>query len=575
MRKFRCQFVGFRVAVLAVCLVSGLTWTSEAASRRPVKAENGMVVSAHPAASREGLEMLKKGGNAVDAAVATAFVVGVVEPYSSGIGGGGFMLIHLSQTSEVIVIDYRETAPAAAHRDMYLDADGNVIEDKSLEGHLAVATPGTVAGLTSALEQFGSLSLKDVLEPAIRMAAEGFEADEVFVNQSRNARDVLASFPETKKIFLKEGDTPFSIGDMVIQSDLAQTLRSIAENGSTAFYGGEIAKSIASEMAENGGLLTEKDLAGYQPRLRKPLRGSYRGYDIVSMPPPSSGGVFLIQMLNVLEGYDLQKFGFGSSRTVHAMVETMRRAYADRAEFLGDPSFTAIPLRGLLSKEYGGALRASIDFGRAGDSAQIGHGNPAGFQESDQTTHISVVDKNLNAVTMTQTINGPFGSGVVVPGTGILLNNEMDDFSAKPGTPNLFGLVGKEANAIAPGKIPLSSMSPTLVFKDGKLFMVVGTPGGGRIITTVLQILVNVIDHGMNVREAIDMPRFHHQWLPDEIQLERFAAPKDVYEALKTRGHTVVEIDVFGNAMGILIDPESGQLQGAADFRRVGEAIGY
>ena len=545
------------------------------ASRSPVRAKNGMVVTAHPAASEAGVSMLKSGGNAVDAAVAAALVAGVVEPYSSGIGGGGFMLIYLAEKKKVIVIDYRETAPRAAHRDMFLDENGNVIHEASLVGHRAAGTPGTVGGLTLAAAQYGKLPFAVAAEPAIRWAGEGFRAHEAFVAASREMYKVLARYDETARIFLDQDREPFAFGELVVQRDLAQTLRRIADEGPSAFYQGSIAHAVVADMKAHGGLITERDLADYRPRIREPIRSDYREHEIVTMPPPSSGGIHLVQMLNVLEGYDLKTMGYGSSDAIHVMTESMRRAFADRAEYLGDTAFADVPVRGLISKDYAEALRSTIDLSTASRSVEIAHGNPYPYQQSDHTTHISVVDRNGNAVSLTQTINGRFGCGVVVPGTGILLNNEMDDFSAKPGVPNLFGLVGNEANAIVPGKIPLSSMSPTLVFNNDRLVMVLGSPGGGRIITTVLQVIINVIDHGMDVREAIEVPRFHHQWLPNEIWLEPFAAPTDVVRALEDRGHRVVQKGEFGNAMGIVIDPESGELCGAADSRGVGTAAGY
>ncbi len=571
------EHVRFLVTLCTVsCLACGFCIVdAHAASRSPVRAQHGMVVTAHPAASEAGVAMLEHGGNAVDAAVAAALVAGVVEPYSAGLGGGGFMLVYSAETKKTVVIDYRETAPAAASRDMYVDADGNAVPEASLVGHRAAGTPGTAAGLSLALTRHGTLPFSVVAEPAIRWAEQGFPAHEAFIENSNRVRGMLQRFDETARVFLNNENELYASGEMVVQTDLARTLRAIADKGPDAFYGGPIADAIVEDMRAHGGLITTEDLAGYRPRTREPVRGVYRGHRIVTMPPPSSGGVHLIQMLNILEGYDLEALGYGSSRTIHVMAETMRRAYADRSKYLGDPAFADVPVAALTSKEYADDLRAQIDLDTAGNSDEIGPGNLSAFQESDHTTHISVVDGHGNAVSMTQTINGPFGCGVVVPGTGILLNNEMDDFVAKPGVPNRYGLTGGEANAVAPGKIPLSSMTPTLVFKDDHLFMVAGSPGGARIITTVLQIILNVLDHGMDIREAIDAPRIHHQWLPDEVRLEPLAAPEDVVQALETRGHGVIEKDVFGNAMAILVDPETGELLGAADPRGVGQATGY
>lgn len=573
-------FLSRPICCLSLCLISMsliLVGAPQAfaVSTDPVRADNGMVVAAHPVASEAGIKMLEKGSNAVDAAVAAALVAGVVEPYSAGIGGGGFMLVYLAGRHDVVVIDYRETAPRAAYRDMYLDDAGNIIPDASLVGHRAAGTPGTVAGLCLAVEQYGSLPFAVVAQPAIHWAEEGFPAYDAFIEKAKSKRSMLERFDETARLFLSNGGELFKAGDLVVQKDLARTLRRIAEQGASGFYDGPVARAIAAEMKAHGGLITEQDLAGYAPRMRKPIRGRYRGFEVVTMPPPSSGGTHLVQMLNILEAYDLKTMGYGSVDAIHVMAEAMRRAYADRAEFLGDPAFANVPVKGLTSKEYAAALRATIDPKRAGTSSEIGPGEPRRYQESDHTTHISVVDNDGNAVSMTQTINSAFGCGVVVPGTGVLLNNEMDDFSAKPGTPNLYGLVGKEANAVAPGKIPLSSMTPTLVFKGGRLMMVVGSPGGSRIITTVLQVIINVVDHGMGIAQAIASPRIHHQWLPDELQAEPGAFQDAAIQTLEAFGHRVVRKDRFGNAMGIVIDHETHELSGTADPRGVGAAVGY
>jgi gamma-glutamyltranspeptidase/glutathione hydrolase len=531
----------------------------------------GMVVSAHPLASAAGVEVLRRGGNAVDAAVAAAFALSVVEPYSSGLGGGGFMLIYPGPGREVAVLDYREVAPAKASREMY-QKDGRVAPGLSTTGHLAVAVPGTVAGLAAALERYGTMPLSRALEPAIRLAEDGFRVSLEF-----EARD-LATWKKLKlndaaaKIFLRRG-LPYQVGQTLKQPDLAKTLRAVAAGGPQVFYRGWIADAIADDMAGHGGLITRADLAAYQPRWRQPVAGSYRGFQVVSMPPPSSGGVILLEMLNVLEGYDLAGMGFHSVETEHLLAETMRFAFADRAAFLGDPAFVKIPLDRLLSKEYADFLRESLRLDRATPSREIKRGNllPA---ESQTTTHLSVVDKNGGAVALTQTINTLFGAGVAAPGTGILLNDEMDDFAADPGQPNAYGLVQGEANAVAPGKVPLSSMSPTLVFKDGKLFLVVGSPGGPRIITTVLQVILNVADFGMNLPEAVAAPRLHHQWLPDQLYLEAGRLSFSERRALEKKGHTLKRYVLPGNAQAILVAPD-GSLVGASDPRGEGRPEPY
>jgi gamma-glutamyltranspeptidase/glutathione hydrolase len=575
-RTTRPPFTDRMARVFIACLLVAvlLPAFATAASRYPVRGARGMVVSAHPAASEAGVEMLRLGGNAVDAAVATALVAGVVEPYSAGIGGGGFMLIRDGSTGQIHVIDYREVAPAAATRDMYLDAKGDVIPGASDVGHLAAAVPGTVAGLHLAQQKYGKLPWKKVVAPAIKWADEGFPADDKYIGMARAEKARLASHPETARTFLARGGEVPAYGATIRQRDLAKTLRLIAKRGPSAFYTGKIAKAIAAEMAANGGLITEADLANYKPREVEPLRGTWRGYEIVTMPPPSSGGVHLIQMLNVLEHSDLSASGWNSSATIHLLAETMRRAYADRAEFLGDPAFVDVPVEGLTSKEYAKDLFTGISRSRATPSASIGHGDPRKY-ESDDTTHLCTIDADGYAVSLTQTINYSFGSGVTIPGTGILMNNEMDDFSAKAGVPNLYGLVGSDANAIAGGKIPLSSMTPTMVLRDGKPVLVVGSPGGARIITTVLNVVLNHLVFGMDVQEAVDAPRIHHQWLPDELRVEPRAVSRDVVRILESMGHKVSEQPEFGSAMAIGVDAETGDFLGAADSRGVGAAVGF
>ncbi len=543
------------------------------ASRAPVRGAHAMVVTTEPRASQVGVDIMRSGGNAVDAAVAVGFALAVTHPAAGNLGGGGFMMIRIAQTGEVAVVDYRETAPAAASRAMYQDENGNVIKDASTVGYRASGVPGTVAGLVLALQKFGTLSLARVMEPAIALARDGVHLSFYESESLRQSRRLLDRFPESRRVYLRDGN-PYSEGDLFVQPDLAKTLGLIARNGEKEFYQGSIARIIAEDMSAHGGLVNFDDLRTYRPVLRKPLEGTYRSYRIISMPSPSSGGTVLLEMLNVLEGYPLSRYGAGSSRSLHLMAETMKRAFADRAEFLGDGDFVKRPTAGLISKRYAAQLRSTIDPYIAADASSIGHGNPAGY-ESEQTTHFSIVDKDGNAVANTYTLNGGFGSGVTIPGTGILMNNEMDDFASKPGVPNSYGLIQGEANAIAPGKRPLSAMTPTFVLRDDRLFMVVGSPGGPTIINTVLQTIVNVIDFGMTIQEAVDAPRIHHQWMPDRLLMERTGFADDVVQALRARGQRVEIRGTIGDCQSILIDPGTGVRLGAADPREDGKAIGY
>jgi gamma-glutamyltranspeptidase/glutathione hydrolase len=537
------------------------------------------------------VEVLKNGGNAVDAAVATAFALSVVEPYSSGLGGGGFMLIYPGPGSAVEVLDYREVAPGNATRDMYV-RDGKVVPGLSTAGPLAIGVPGTVAGLCAALERYGAMSLAEVMAPAITLAEDGFTIDRAFYERSLITLSLLNKDPCAREIFLDHG-IPRLPGRTLRQPDLARTLRTIAKEGPRAFYEGRMAETIVNDLGAKGGIITLDDLAGYKPRWTKPVTGEYRGYRIVSMPPPSSGGAVIIETLNVLEHFDLAAMGHDSPETVHLMAEAMRLAFADRSVFMGDPAFVDVPLDTLLSKDYAGRLREAIDRGRARKSMDVTPGGGvistpqshtsfpdtdmftvAGLNEGLHTTHLSVVDVKGGAVSLTQTINTSFGSGVVACGTGIVMNNEMDDFAAVPGQPNAYGLVQGEANAVAPGKVPLSSMSPTMVFKDGGLFMVIGSPGGPRIITTVLQAVIGVIDFDMNIREAVSAPRIHHQWLPDQIYAEHGRLSHSARLDLEKKGHAIKSYILPCNAQGIIVLP-GGSLQGASDPRGVGETMGY
>jgi gamma-glutamyltranspeptidase / glutathione hydrolase len=499
---------------------------------QPVVAENGMVAAQEKIAAQVGADILKAGGNAVDAAVAVGFALAVTHPQAGNLGGGGFMLIALADGRK-IAIDYRETAPAAASRDMYLDARGNVDRDKARYSRASAAVPGTVAGLLHALERFGTMPRERVMAPAIKLAEEGFAVPYGLAYAFAKAKERFESDASTAAIFLRAKSEPYRMGEILRQPELAKTLIAIRDRGAAGFYEGAVAEMIAAEM-KKGGLITLEDLKAYRVTERQPVRGTYHGYEIVSMPPPSSGGVHVIQMLNILEGYDLKRFGQDSADSIHRLVEAMRRAFADRAKYLGDPDFVQVPVAGLTNKAYAAELRKGIDLERATKSADVSAGKlPA--PEGEQTTHFSVMDKAGNAVSNTYTLNLAFGSGYTVDGAGFFLNNEMDDFSAKPGAPNAFGLVGDEANAIAPRKRPLSSMAPTIVFKDGAPHLITGSPGGSTIITVVLQEILNVLTFDMNVAEATAAPRIHHQWQPDNVITER-GISDDTLRILEARG---------------------------------------
>ncbi|MDY2795728.1 gamma-glutamyltransferase [[Pasteurella] aerogenes] len=504
----------------------------------PVFGKQGMVASEQELATQVGVEVLQQGGNAVDAAVAVGFALAVVLPNAGNIGGGGFMVLHDGKSGENFTVDFREMAPSKASRDMYLDEQGNVVDGKSLYTHFAVGVPGTVAGMEYALKKWGSLPLEKVIAPAIKLAEEGFIVSNTLAATLQEEAETLGKWESSKKIFFKN-DRPLVAGERLVQADLANSLRQIAQQGAKAFYEGEIAQKIVAEMEKHNGLITLEDMKGYQSVERKPIVGEYRGYKIVTMPPPSSGGIHLVQILNMLENYSLADSGSNSAETIHYLAETMKLAYADRSEYLGDPDFVKIPVTGLTSKDYAKELIQAIDPDKARPAAEIKPGKPQPY-ESDQTTHYSVMDKAGNAVAVTYTLNLNFGSGIVAEGTGILLNNEMDDFSAKPGVANAFGLIGGDANAVEGKKRPLSSMTPTLVLKNDKPWLVTGSPGGARIITTVLQSILNTIDHGMNPAEAIVTPRVHHQWLPDELRVEEGLSP-DTLKLLVERGHKISE----------------------------------
>ena len=528
----------------------------------PVQAKNGMVASEQELATQIGVNILKAGGNAVDAAVAVGFALAVVLPNAGNIGGGGFMMVHNAKSGKDIALDFREMAPKGASRDMYVDTSGKVIDGKSLYTHYAVGVPGTVAGLTHALSRWGSMPLSQVMAPAIELAAKGYPVSATLAKTLEQEKSNMGRWPATQSIFWRNG-APLQAGAPLVQRDLAQSLQLISQQGAKAFYQGAIAEKIAAEMAAHPNAMTLQDLRDYKVVEREPVRGSYRGYQIVTMPPPSSGGAHLIQILNMMERWPMKQWGVNSAQSVHHMTEAMKLAYADRAEYLGDPDFVKIPLAGLTSKRYAADLAATIQAGKARPSSDIKPGKPQPY-ESDQTTHYSVVDKTGNAVAVTYTLNTNFGSGIVAKGTGILLNNEMDDFSAKPGVANAYGLIGDDANAVQAGKRPLSSMTPTLVLKDGKLALVTGSPGGARITTTVLQQIVNYIDYGMNPAEAAATPRFHHQWTPDELRIEKgFSA--DTQALLKQWGHKLALKPAMGRTQ--TIELRDGMLYGASDPR--------
>ncbi len=576
---------------ILLLLVLG-AWRSFGARLVPVEAPRGMVASVHPLASRAGVQMMKSGGNAVDAAVAVGFALAVVYPQAGNLGGGGFMLVRFAD-GRTHFVDYREKAPAAATANMYLDATGNVIEDAGTVGYKAIGVPGSVAGMVYAEKTYGKLTLVQVMAPAIKLAEEGF------VLAAEDARDLredrhLAEFPESRRIFLRGGNY-YKAGETFKQPELARTLKRIAASPDD-FYHGAMARELAASMQKGGGLITVDDLAHYEVKEREAVRGSYRGYEIISAPPPSSGGTTLIETLNILEGYDLGKFEGRSALAVHLTLEAFRRAFFDRAEFLGDPDFSKIPVAQLIDKRYGAAWRESIDPAHA--SASKGLSRPTSFSQLEQdaavplppdgvaasnhTTHYSVVDPDGNAVAVTTTLNDNFGSRVTAEGLGFLLNDEMDDFASKQGVPNMFGLIQGPANAIGPGKRPLSAMAPTIVLKDDKLFLVLGSPGGPRIITTVANILMGVVDYGMNIQEAVNAPRFHHQWLPDMASVEE-GFSRDMVKQLEGMGHHIefgeedsgTREPYWSDGQCIMIDPKRGQRLGASDKRNNGKALGF
>jgi gamma-glutamyltranspeptidase/glutathione hydrolase len=577
---------------LLLVAVAGWGPLSAAGSTKPVHAQHGIVVSAQEQASRAGLEIMQVGGNAVDAAVATGFALAVVHPAAGNLGGGGFMLIRMAD-GKIRFIDYREKAPAAAKPAMFLDGQGNVIEGASEYGYKAIAVPGSVAGMAYAEQKYGKLTVKQVIAPAIRLAREGYTLSWEEARDFQRDR-YLSRFPESRRIFQRDGNF-YQPGEIFRQPELARTLERIAAQPDD-FYHGAIARELAASLQKGGGIVTVEDLAQYEVREREPVRGTYRGYEIISAPPPSSGGAVLIEALNIAEGYDLAKLGDRSAESIHFATEAFRRAFYDRAEFLGDPDFSRIPVAQLIDKKYAAAWRESIEAAHASVSKELKrpaifdeleqyaatHPAPQGNRESLHTTHYSVVDAEGNAVAVTTTLNGWFGSRVTAEGLGFLLNNEMDDFSAKPGAPNADGLIQGAANAIGPGKRPLSSMTPTIVVHDGKTVLVLGSPGSSKIITTVANVLMGVVDYGMNIQEAVDAPRFHNQWLPDVLTVEQWFSP-DTVRALQKMGYDVQTgfhdsgnfHPYWSDAECIAIDPTSGERLGASDYRSNGKAVGY
>ena len=543
----------------------------------PLHTKKGMVVSANPLASEAGLLMLKKGGNAVDAAVATTFAISVVEPFSAGIGGGGFLLLHSAKTGEIKALDFRERAPIKATKNMYLDANGKVRPGASITGYLAVATPGTVAGMYEVHRRYGKLPWQEVVKPGIALAKNGFMISNRVSWRSFPAYEIrkqaILNNPAAKEIFTRNGEY-YQPGEKLIQRDLGKTLEAIAENPQS-FYTGKTAEILAADMAKNGGLITLEDLKAYKPIWRTPVCGNFRKAKICSMPPPSSGGVHLLEILNIIGDTDLQSLGWHHPDAIHLMIAAMKIAYSDRAKYLGDPDFVKVPVSELISPAYAQKRRQEINMNMATPSTEIKPGlKTSKFHESTETSHLNVVDADRNAVSLTFTINLGFGAGIVTPGTGIVLNNEMDDFAAAPGVANAFGLVGNEANSIAPRKTPLSSMTPTIITENNRLRMAVGAPGGSTIITQVLQIILNVLEYKMDAGAAVSTPRIHHQWLPDELRVEPWGLDALTLADLRRRGHTIKETTPWGNGNAIIVT-ENGTLEGAADPRGDGSPRGY
>ncbi|PMU10973.1 MULTISPECIES: gamma-glutamyltransferase [unclassified Pseudomonas] len=574
------KFEPFAKSLIATSLVLSCL-SAYAASVAPVAAENGMVVTAQHLASHVGVDVLKNGGNAVDAAVAVGYALAVVYPAAGNLGGGGFMTIQLADGRKTF-LDFREKAPLAATADMYLDKEGNVVPDLSTRGHLAVGVPGTVSGMELALKKYGTKPRKEVIAPAIKLAEDGFVLEQGDVELLEYATDVFKKdIKDSGAIFLSNGE-PMQVGQKLVQKDLGKTLREISEKGADGFYKGWVADAIVTSSQANKGIITQADLDKYKTRELAPIECDYRGYHVVSAPPPSSGGVVICEIMNILEGYPMKDLGYHSAQSMHYQIEAMRHAYVDRNSYLGDPDFVKNPIAHLLDKNYATKIREAINPQKAGVSRELKPG--VAPHEGSNTTHYSIVDKWGNAVSVTYTLNDWFGAGVMASKTGVILNDEMDDFTSKIGVPNMYGLVQGEANAIAPGKAPLSSMSPTIVTKDGKVVMVVGTPGGSRIITATLLTMLNVIDYGMNIQEAVDAPRFHQQWLPEETNLETFTTSPDTVKMLESWGHKFAGPQDANHVAAILVGAPSlegkpvgkNRFYGANDPRRnTGLSLGY
>ncbi len=551
MRRSFLKTIGLGVIALSLGLLSPLS----AASYPPIQnTKVGLALSSHPLATEIGQKVLEDGGNAIDAAVAIGFALAVVHPVAGNIGGGGFAVIHLAN-GENVTLDFREKAPLKATKNMFLDKQGNVVPKLSQDGYLAAGVPGTVAGMEAMLKKYGTKKLSQLIDPAIKLAEHGYPISKRQAETLKDARERFLKYNSSKKYFLKKGHLDYQEGDLFVQKDLAKTLNQIKTLGAKGFYQGQVADLIEKDMQRNGGIITKEDLANYSVKWRKPVVGNYRGYKIISMAPPSSGGTHLIQILNVMENADLSALGYGASKNIHIAAEAMRQAYADRSVYMGDADFVSVPVDKLINKAYAKKIFDAIQLDTVTPSSQIKPGMGQ-LHEGNNTTHYSVADRWGNAVSITYTINDYYGSAASVDGAGFLLNNEMDDFSIKPGNPNLYGLVGGDANAIEPNKRPLSSMSPTIVLKNNRVFMVVGSPGGARIITTVLQVISNVIDYNMNISEAVSAPRFHMQWLPDELRIEKFGMPADVKNNLTKMGYQIVTKPVMGDVNAIQVLPK-------------------
>ena len=563
-------------SILALCAILFSMAHINAASYVPIKDRegNGLAMTSSPYANAIGKAVLDSGGNAIDAAVAVSYALAVTHPAAGNIGGGGFALIHLAN-GEDIALDFREVAPKAASRDMFLDSNGEVIPNAAVTGYLSVGVPGSVKGMSAMLDKYGTKTLSELLEPAIMLAEKGFMVTQRQQETMQEVQSDFAKFESSSKYFLKENGEVYKDGDILIQKDLARTLRILQKEGESAFYQGEIAKAMVRDIQKGGGILTLQDLKDYEVKWRKPLHGSYRGYDIITMPPPSSGGAHILEILNIIENADMAKLGFASSKSIHLLTEAMRQAQADRSSFMGDPDFIDLPLDTLLSKEYAREVYRFIKTNRATPSDRIIPGlgkikqkNNPNLHEGSNTTHFSVVDKWGNAVSVTYTLNRRYGSGAAVSGYGFLLNDQMENFSIKVGYPNRHGMIEGTNNAIAPNKRPLSTMSPTMILKDGKLYVVLGSPGSGKIISVVAQVIVNLIDYKMDLVTAVESPRFHMQWQPDTLDIEKFSVNKDTQEILKRMGYKVVETDTMGDVNAILIDPKTGIIYGTLDPRR-------